>query len=28
VIGETPEWLLWLLVGILTFVMLLPGLKR
>jgi hypothetical protein len=27
-IGETPEWLLWLLVGILALTMLLPGLKR
>jgi len=28
VIGETPEWMLWALVGLLIFVMLLPGLKR
>jgi len=28
VIGETPEWTLWALVGLLLFVMLLPALKR
>jgi len=27
-IGETPEWTLWALVGLLVFVMLLPALKR
>jgi hypothetical protein len=27
VTGETPEWLLWVQVGLLVFVMLLPGLK-
>jgi hypothetical protein len=27
-IGETPEWTLWTLVGLLLFVMLLPALKR
>ena len=26
-IGETPEWMLWLLVGLLIIVMGLPGLK-
>ena len=24
-IGETPEWTLWVLVGLMAFVMLLPG---
>jgi hypothetical protein len=28
VIGETPEWMLWALVGLLIFVMLTPALKR
>jgi hypothetical protein len=28
VIGETPEWTLWALVGLFLFVMLLPALKR
>ena len=28
VIGETLEWALWALVGLLLFVMLLPALKR
>jgi len=28
VIGETPEWTLWALAGLLLFVMLLPALKR
>ncbi len=28
VIGETPEWMLWALVALLTFIMLLPALKR
>jgi len=28
VIGETPEWTLWALVGLLLFVVLLPALKR
>jgi hypothetical protein len=27
-IGETPEWMLWVLVGLLIFVLGLPGLKR
>jgi len=27
-IGETPEWTLWALVGLLALVMLLPALKR
>jgi hypothetical protein len=27
VIGETPEWMLWVLVGLLTVIMCLPGLK-
>jgi hypothetical protein len=27
VIGEIPEWTLWLLVGLLVFVMLLSALK-
>jgi len=27
-IGETPEWMMWLLVGLLALVMLLPALKR
>jgi len=27
-IGETPEWTLWALGGLLLFVMLLPALKR
>jgi hypothetical protein len=27
-IGETPEWTLWAIVGLLTFIMLLPALKR
>jgi hypothetical protein len=27
VIGETPEWMLWVLVGLLTLIMCLPGLK-
>jgi hypothetical protein len=26
-IGETPEWMLWVLVGLLTVIMCLPGLK-
>jgi len=26
-IGETPEWMLWVLVGLLTVIMYLPGLK-
>ena len=26
-IGETPEWTLWVLVGLLTFITCLPGLK-
>ena len=26
-IGETPEWMLWVLVGLSTFIMCLPGLK-
>jgi hypothetical protein len=28
VIGETPEWMWWVLVVLLVFVMLLPALKR
>jgi len=28
VIGETPEWMLWVLVGLLTFIMMLPAIKR
>jgi hypothetical protein len=28
VIGETPQWALWTLVGLLLFMMLLPALKR
>jgi hypothetical protein len=28
VIPETPEWMLWVLVGLLVLVMLLLGLKR
>ena len=28
VIGETPEWILWVLVGLLIFAMGLPMLKR
>jgi hypothetical protein len=28
VIGETPEWMLWVLVGLSMIVMCLPGLKR
>jgi hypothetical protein len=27
VIGETPEWMLWVLVLLLIFIMCLPGLK-
>jgi len=27
-IGETPEWTLWVIVGLLAFIMLLPALKR
>ena len=27
-IGETPEWMLWVLVSLLIFVMCLPALKR
>jgi len=27
-IGETPEWALWAIVGLLAFMMLLPRLKR
>jgi hypothetical protein len=27
-IGETPEWALWAMVGLMVFLMLLPLLKR
>jgi hypothetical protein len=27
-IGEPPEWALWVMVGLLAFVMLLPTIKR
>jgi len=27
-IGEAPEWALWVMVGLLAFVMLLPTIKR
>jgi len=28
VVGETPEWALWAIAGLLAFMMLLPRLKR
>jgi hypothetical protein len=27
-IGESPEWALWVMVGLLAFIMLLPIIKR